>query len=150
MAQLSRRAPRSDRLLNGDTTGFAWYCGNQQSHKTSSSRSSYASSSIRSCQFRQACTLCTNTYFQFPQFELFSLGGIHCNCATLGARPTVLPADLVELCFAQRHPGPSVDQISLFRDQRHRAPLPTCGDRPIQHHSMGVVTVVSCLMSEAQ
>ena len=66
--------------------------------------------------------------------------------ATLGARPAVLPAllpaELVELCLAQRHPAPSVNQLSLRRDQRHRAPLPRGGDRRNQHHAMGVTTIL--------
>ena len=49
LSQLSRRTSRSVRLINIDTPGFAWYCGNKQSRKPSSLRSSSASSSIRSC-----------------------------------------------------------------------------------------------------
>ena len=70
----------------------------------------------------------------------------------LGVGPTVLtawlPAVLVELGLAQRHP--SVTETSLLRDSSHRAPLPTCGDRPNQRHEMTMMKIVSYLDSEGQ
>ena len=64
--------------------------------------------------------------------------------------PVVVPVSVLDpfcsrltsssFCLAQRHPAPSVSRSSLLRDERHRAPVPTCADRPNQHHAMGMMT----------
>ena len=99
MSQLSRRTSHSLCLPIGDVARLTMYCGKNQLHKTSSLRSSSASivnTAVlhSSCQYRQPFTFRINrlkdscypgfdsriAFLQLPQFGLFQLGGIHCNC----------------------------------------------------------------------
>ena len=143
LSQLSRRTSRSVRLINGDTPGLAMYCGKKQSHKSSSLRSSSASSSVRSCSDRatnfdkhsrfaqtsasrlnDSCFPGLDSHIAFHpllRFDLFQLGGIHCNCSKCG-RPRYL--HLYLLSSEQHWRGQSAHTSSRNRGFRHTTDFP--------------------------